>query len=133
MFYFSGAEWGGQRTALLIEAILRFLAPSLLEQLSRAQIQLLNWVVRKSAHLLEYTLLALLSYHAWCKGARVSPSRALLLAFLCTVGYALFDELHQARVPTRSALASDVLIDTLGAVLGCWLIRRWRSRRGAVQ
>ena len=48
---------------------------------------------------------------------------ALAIVFL----YAASDELHQAFVPTRTALVSDVFIDTAGGAAG--LLALWLARR----
>jgi VanZ family protein len=41
--------------------------------------------------------------------------------------YAASDEFHQIFVPNRTALVSDVLIDTSGGVAGLLLLWLWRK------
>jgi VanZ family protein len=52
------------------------------------------------------------------------PKRSLrqiaLYSVLATLGYGITDELHQARVPQRTAEAADVVADGLGAALAAW-------------
>ena len=72
-------------------------------------------VVKKGGHALAYAILAVLSYRA--TGSR---GRALLITFL----YALSDEAHQLGVAGRNGQLLDVLIDTLGGVVGLWLATR---------
>ena len=43
-------------------------------------------------------------------------------AFLAGTAYAVTDELHQLFVPGRAGMISDVLIDSLGVLFGCFLI-----------
>lgn len=73
-------------------------------------------LVRKLAHMAEYAVLGALS----CAFA-LTFKRYRLATILCAVFcflYASSDELHQLFVPGRSGQLSDVLIDTLGSVLG---------------
>jgi VanZ family protein len=71
-------------------------------------------VLRKIAHAAEYAILALLLLRA-----TRSPWLAVALAGL----YAVTDEIHQSFVEGRHGSPLDVVIDTLGAVVGicAWL------------
>jgi VanZ family protein len=88
----------------------------------------LDVVLEKSAHTLEYAVLAALLLRAL--GARGQELRrafgvAVLLAWL----YALTDEFHQRFVPGRSADWSDIVFDWLGAVAGAGLwLHVWTAR-----
>lgn len=87
---------------------------------------LFNIPVRKSGHLSEYAVLFILCFRA-C-GATIKTgilSRFPLIAsFLISVLFAFSDEWHQSFVPGRSATFSDVLVDTVGTLIGLsgWLI-----------
>ena len=77
----------------------------------------LNHVVRKSAHYLEYTLLA------WCiclhlAVLKLGRKKLFAYAILCSAAYALTDEIHQYFVPGRSCQLTDVLLDSCGAATG---------------
>jgi VanZ family protein len=76
-------------------------------------------VLRKSAHMAEYAILAALLWRAL---------RSSLPAFALAVAYAATDELHQHFVRGRHATVRDVLIDASGAAVGLALVRRFRSR-----
>ncbi len=71
-------------------------------------------IVRKAAHLFEFFLLASLIFAFVEKLTR--KTRPLFAALITTL-YAAFDELHQAFVPGRGPMLSDVAIDSLGAFL----------------
>ena len=77
-------------------------------------------VVRKGAHFSIYACLGFCLMMFWKTFA--VRSRALL-AFLCTVGYACTDEVHQLFVDNRSGSFKDVLLDSAGAVAGILLAR----------
>ena len=82
----------------------------------------LAWVppsLQNLLHLPAFGLLAWLWFHVL---APHLPLRgALALGVSLTVGYALADEWHQAYVPGRFPSATDVLADSLGAVLAAGL------------
>lgn len=81
------------------------------------QAESMQLFIRKGAHMGEYALLAFflclhLRYYS------VSRKQLVLLALGITAGYAAFDEFHQLFVPGRAGRLSDVLIDSLGGILG---------------
>ena len=77
----------------------------------------LNYIVRKTAHITEYTILTLLAVRALQFGTPKLRARALFGALALSVLYACTDEFHQIFVPGRSPLVKDVLIDSVGALL----------------
>ena len=79
-------------------------------------------VLRKCAHVTEYAILGFLLLRAI---GREVP--ALLLGVL----YAASDELHQHFVHGRHASPIDVLIDSVGLLIGIFVIQRFvlQSRR----
>ncbi len=82
--------------------------------------QNLDYLVKKSAHVLIYGALALTYLHALRK-------RNYPLAWFLTILYALGDEFHQSFVPGRRASLTDVfLFDNLGALSALLLYRIWR-------
>ena len=87
-----------------------------------AQSALLHKFVRKCAHAFLYGSLGV-SVAASARDSqwKYSPLWALLICFM----YAVSDEVHQAFVPGRGPLVSDVILDTVasGAGIGLfWLI-----------
>jgi VanZ family protein len=89
----------------------------------------------KPLHALAYCGLALLTCRAVARRfpARLTP-RMAMMTLLITIGYAIFDELHQRRVPNRSAELADVYADAAGAAMGviaawaCGIIRAPKSQ-----
>jgi VanZ family protein len=77
-------------------------------------------LLRKSAHFLEYALLAVLWFRA-LRGDSMQPWRLswVFLTFLVTVAWATVDELQQAFISTqRTGSPWDVLLDSCGALTG---------------
>lgn len=84
-------------------------------------VEKLTYPIRKSAHMTEYAILALLAmlfWHAW--GAE--EKRAYRLSFLLAAVYAGTDEFHQLFVPGREGMIVDVFIDMAGVLIGLFLL-----------
>jgi VanZ family protein len=82
------------------------------------------------AHFTEYFVLA--GLWAWALLPALGL-RALAVAFVVAVVYAISDEWHQSFVPRRDSDPVDVLVDTAGAAavvfVSFLLVRRAASRR----
>jgi len=80
--------------------------------------EILTPIVRKTAHFSIYGLLGIftINYAFTYKGR--SFYQKGLIAFMFCIFYAITDELHQAFIPGRSNEIRDVLIDSLGALIG---------------
>ena len=98
----------------------------------------LDALIKKTAHVLEYTLLFLLLVRAWKwtfdslgNGQSDGMERVLWAALLTTVAYGISDEVHQSFVPRRHANWYDVVIDGAVPLLLCLLWYWRRSRLGS--
>ena len=80
---------------------------------------IIGTIVRKTAHLLEYALLGALVHLL----LRSYGLRMWWLTMLIGVAYAVSDEVHQAFVPGRLGVPTDVLIDAVGVGLGVLAVR----------
>jgi len=106
--WFSGAGFGAATTAPFLEPWLRTIAPWATPE----QIAALHWLLRKSGHVVEYAVLALLWSRALAPETGSAPWRRPLLLAALTAG---LDELHQATTLTREGSLADVLLDVAGA------------------
>ncbi len=85
-----------------------------------------NYLARKFAHIFEYAILTYL----WLRSIRMAPQRfrsCLVWSVALAVCYAVPDEVHQNFVLQRVGTWSDVVYDTVGAlVMGytLWWIRQ---------
>jgi VanZ family protein len=89
---------------------------------------LIDTIGRKLVHFATYALLCGLWWRAFA-GA-MPANRAILLAFLLSSAYAATDELHQSFVEGRHGTPVDWAIDTAGAALAAYGLRR-RARAPA--
>ena len=88
-----------------------------------------QYVVQKCGHAVEYGILAILISRPLRSSHRFPLHRALVLAVILSGTYAASDEWHQSFVPGRSALFSDVVIDTAGAAITMTLLHANESLR----
>jgi VanZ family protein len=117
-----------EHSSFLVEPLLHWLFP----QMSQTHVEQIHHLFRKCAHLTEYAILALLLWRALHLSKNNLPKWSwpkmggtLLLVFL----YAASDEFHQSFVPTRTALISDVFIDTTGGAIGLLVLWFFEHRR----
>lgn len=132
IFSASSDRMSFQHSSRVIGPMLRWLFP----HLSDASVHATIVCIRKSAHVTEYALLALLLWRGVRKGILTSHPRpwqwsdALWIALLVFF-YAATDEFHQRFVSSRQASVGDVMLDTSGAILALlflWALGRWRKR-----
>lgn len=99
-------------------------------ELSPAQAHWLELAVRKTAHVLEYGVLAALILSATrATWPGLTAWAAARWSWTWATVYALGDEWHQYFVPGRDGRLTDVAIDAAGAALAVWLILRRGARR----
>jgi VanZ family protein len=111
-----------QHSSRFFEPLMRWLFPSL----SPTTMEEIHHAFRKTCHLTEYALLAWLVWRAVRKPAdrdsRPWRWAEAGLALAVVFAYAASDELHQAFVPARTPMISDVLIDTCGGAVALTLL-----------
>ena len=113
---FGGSQWSGAHTAAWLIPLLRACLPFT----SPDELAAIHLVIRKSAHVIEYAVLAVL----WRRSVG-GAGRPLALAVLT----ACLDELRQSFTPGRGGSMADVLLD--GAAAGLALVAARRRRQGA--
>lgn len=118
------------RSSRILAPLLHWLFP----QMRQDTVSLIVLIARKSAHLTEYAVLALLLWRAVRKPAKHQARPwnwpEARLALLSVALYAASDEFHQQFVPSRDSAVHDVFIDTAGGAAGLfvlWIIGRWRK------
>ena len=77
-----------------------------------------SFYVRKIAHITEYLILGILMFNALKQFNILNIYYAIILCVL----YSCTDEFHQLFVPGRSGQITDVMLDSVGCLVGCLLI-----------
>lgn len=75
-----------------------------------------DFVVKKTAHVIEYGIFATLIYRALIN-SKIENKKAMWYAVLIALFYGMTDEFHQSFTPGRGPKFTDVLIDTTGATI----------------
>ena len=112
MYYFSTDVFSADNTRSVIDKIFLWFVP----HASKHAMATLNYVVRKSAHFIEYAVLGAFLFRAFRAD---DPTRWRLkwaIYSLLTAGaWALLDEFHQTLTRTRGGSIWDSLLDSSGA------------------
>lgn len=83
-----------------------------------------DFVIRKTAHFLEFAVLFVLYNRGLAKSTQLPIKKRLFLTLALAVGYAMTDELHQTMVSGRTGRFFDIGVDSLGAVGGLLFVLR---------
>ena len=113
IFLLSTGTFSAERTGHILRPFLEWL----FGEMPDSRYALIQFLVRKMAHVTVYAVLSLLWFRAR-RGPRSGwqPSWALL-ALLVSVLVAVGDEFHQSFIPSRTGTPWDVLLDSFGAFL----------------
>jgi VanZ family protein len=112
--------FSGSNTAVALQRIaVRFLG----HPLAPATAEMLNFLIRKTAHVSDYGILSALTFRAF-RGERPAwNARWAIGAIVFATIIATLDETHQSFVPSRTGTWHDVLLDAAGATVAQILIR----------
>src|SRR4030095_7222895 len=114
MYYFSTDVLSSSHTRSAIDKVfLRFIPHA-----SEEALELFNHIIRKCAHVFEYSVLGVLLFRAFRGDSQVRwHFRWALYAFFSAATWALLDEFHQTLTRSRDGSIWDVLLDSSGALL----------------
>ncbi|MFH1565901.1 MAG: VanZ family protein [bacterium] len=98
---------------LILWCVLIFIGSSL-PSASASKNPLIDFIVHKSVHIVEYFVLFLFAYKAF--------NKKFLASFIFVIFYSLSDEFHQRFVPGRNGRIKDSFVDLTGALLGALVI-----------
>ena len=109
IFLFSNQPQSGKITHSIIENIFPILKGTTLANI-------INIILRKTAHITEYFILTLLTY-SLLKEYNIKRKNILLISILFCIFYSATDEYHQKFIEGRSSSITDCLIDSSGALI----------------
>lgn len=112
-------------TSRIIAPLFKWLFPAITE----AQLLVVHFAVRKTAHFAEYAVLALLAARAFIPSSRRRLRRGWFIAALALVAsVALLDEYNQSFNAARTGAIWDSLIDISGGATALVVFGLWRRR-----
>jgi VanZ family protein len=121
LIFFASTDIGStEHTSRIIGPLLRWFKPDI----SAQTIHDVQVVIRKTGHVSEYAVLAILMWttrRSLGKTPAWSRREVILIVGLCAL-YAASDEFHQTFVPSRGPSVWDVLIDSAGASVGLLIL-----------
>jgi VanZ family protein len=112
MYYFSTDVFSADNTRTAIDKIFLWFVP----HASHHALAVLNYVVRKAAHFVEYAVLGAFLFRAFRADATARwRLKWACYSFLTAAAWALLDEFHQTLTRTRGGSLWDSLLDSSGA------------------
>lgn len=103
-------------TEIIIETVEK-ISPDAELDISLSQ---LNHIIRKNAHFFSYLILGVLTLNALITSGG-GGYKSIGLGLLICILYAISDELHQTFIPGRSGEIKDIILDSVGALVGIGL------------
>ena len=91
----------------------------LLEITKFLHISITEHALRKLAHFTEYMIFGILMSNVFYS---LKGQVHIVLSIACCAIYSISDEIHQLFIVGRSCQITDMLIDTIGAIFGIFLI-----------
>ena len=122
---FSGDAFSADKTARSLRAILEWLVGGL----GPEDTDSVHYVLRKSAHAVEYALLALLAQRAFRLSFSLTPLAAAGFSLGLVLVVAGADELRQRSSHARGGSLADVALDASGALAALALVVQFRRGR----
>jgi VanZ family protein len=99
-------------------------------QYTSSSLESTDFLVRKSAHVTVYAILAVLWFRGLIKGSRMSIAKAAVTVLAISVLWAASDEFHQyLEHSQRTAKVSDVMLDSTAAALSLAVIGPLENRK----
>lgn len=95
---------------------------SSLPNLRISQVDITDFILRKSAHFVEFFIFTILLFRALSNSFFKINRKTIILSAVFSFLYVLSDEIHQLFVPGRSGNILDVGIDSLGILVANFLI-----------
>ncbi len=126
IFFASTGQLSASNTSRFIRPLLLWLFPDISDE----GLLFGHFIIRKTAHFVEYAVLALLAARAFLSSSHeVLRRQWFFISFALVAIYALFDEFHQSFVATRTGSIYDSLIDMAGGATALTLLYLWRALR----
>jgi VanZ family protein len=128
MYWFSTDALSGENTRGMIEAVLSWFG----YHPGNKTLFRINYFVRKSAHFIEYAVLAALLFRAFRADSGYRwRLKWVIYSLAIVMSWAVLDEWHQSFTRTRGGSIPDSLLDSSGGLFSLVIITLVSSRRRA--
>ena len=127
IFFGSTDLMSAEHTSRILVPFLLWLKPNITIE----TVLLIQFLVRKAAHLFEYAILAVVVWRAIYRGTNLKMKMSILSVsvWLAATLVAAADEYHQSFVPSRGAAWGDVLVDSGGAIFAVGIVFEKEKRK----
>jgi len=108
-----------------VEVGIKVTKAKITETAKQKLIEKINSAGREYMHAVVFLILGLLVQNAVSQSTGLSRRRSIktvLFAFTICVIYGISDEIHQLFVPGRAFQVSDLLMDSLGSIIGIFIV-----------
>lgn len=119
IFGFSGQD--GETSGGLSQKVTQIIVNIFGIQEDEDYIYRMEKIIRKIAHFSIYTIVGILVMALICT-YNITQRNSSILSLIIGIIYAISDEIHQGFIPGRSARVTDVIIDTMGVIMGILII-----------
>ncbi len=92
----------------------------------------IEFFIRKGTHVIVYLILAVLLYRAF-RNSFEKHASIISLSLLTTCLYAVSDEIHQGFTVQRSPHVEDIVLDSVGAIIGVFLAHYMLYKKSGLQ
>ena len=124
-FSLQSGDMSGDLSGSVLETVLGFFMPGVLD--NPEQLELFHLILRKCAHFTEFMILGVLSRNAM-HYMKVQFKGISTMAFCVSI--AAVDETLQLFVSGRAGRVQDVLIDSVGALVGIVIVFMYLKFKG---
>ena len=118
---FGFSSQNGEESGNLSGRITKFVIKQLPIEDTEQSLKKTESVIRKIAHFSIYTLVGFLLM-SFVSTYHLEENKRIEISLLVGILYATTDEIHQKFVPGRSCQITDVIIDSMGVLLGILLL-----------
>jgi len=120
LFIFLLSNQTGSESTVLSDGVIN---SSICKFISNCDPETYSFIVRKAAHFLIYLILGIFSVMNF-----KNIKEGLINAIILCITYAFFDEIHQMFVGSRSGEVRDIIIDSIGSIIGILLFYKIKKR-----
>lgn len=118
---FGFSSQNGEESGNLSGKIAKFVVEQLPIQKTEKSLKRTEAVIRKIAHFSIYTLVGFLLM-SFVSTYAIKENKRMIISLIVGILYATSDEIHQSFIPNRSCQLTDVMIDSMGLLLGILIL-----------